>query len=54
MARRYGEKSKTVRTWKKLSKMNVAELNEFKDHLEEHKQYNSKVYDHVIQKLSLI
>ena len=54
MARRYGEKVKVTRTWKKLARMNTAELNKFKEHLEEHNQYNSKVYDHVIQKLSLI
>jgi len=44
MARRYGAKTKTKRTWKKITRMNKDELQEFKNHLEKHNQHQSDVY----------
>jgi hypothetical protein len=51
MARRYGQKTKTERTWKKISRMNLDELNEFRSHLEKNGQKLSKVYSHVIERI---
>jgi hypothetical protein len=50
--RRYGEKQKTTRKWKKISKMSENELIDFKNHLENNNQVNSKVYAHVINAMS--
>jgi len=54
MARRYGKKTKTERTWKKLSRMKKEELEVFKKHLETHNQLQSKVYNHVLDRLAII
>jgi len=51
MARRYGQKTKTQRTWKKISNMNLDELNTFRSHLEKNDQKLSKVYGHVIERI---
>jgi hypothetical protein len=51
MARRYGTKTKTARTWKKIALMNTQELEGFKAHLEKHNQLQSKVYSHVLARL---
>jgi len=53
MARRYGNKVKIERKWKKISNMNVQELNTFKEFLEDDNQFLSKVYSDVITRLSL-
>jgi len=53
MARRYGEKVKTVRTWKKITRMSIDELNVFKEHLEKYHQFTSDVYSFVIKRLDV-
>ena len=54
MARRYGAKVKTERTWKKISRMNMSQLEEFKKHLEKHNQYYSDVYNTVTKRMSVL
>jgi hypothetical protein len=51
MARRYGQKTTTNRTWKKISRMTLDELNEFRSHLEKNNQKFSKVYDNVSKRI---
>lgn len=46
MARRYGNKVKTQRKWKKITKMNINEVSDFMKYLEKENQVFSKVYNH--------
>jgi len=50
MARRYGQKSTIQRKWKKISRMNLKELDKFRVHLEKNKAQFSKVYDFVMKR----
>jgi hypothetical protein len=52
MARRYGAKVKTERKWKKITRMNLTDLNTFKNHLEDNNEFTSKVYEHVITRIN--
>ena len=53
MARRYGSKVKTERTWKKIARMNIKELDVFKKHLEKYHQFTSDVYKAVLQRIEV-
>jgi trans-2-enoyl-CoA reductase len=45
------DRVKVERKWKKISNMNLNELNEFKKHLEENNQLQSKVYFAVLTRI---
>ena len=52
MGRRYGNKEKMERKWKKISRMSVTDLVVFKDYLTDQKQQASKVYQDVVNRLN--
>ena len=52
MARRYGNKNKVDRKWKKITNMNKDELLAFKKSLENDNQFTSDVYQVVKTHLS--
>ena len=51
MANRYGNKVKTERKWKKLSRMTMEDLGKFEKHLRENDQELSAVYRHVCSRI---